>query len=45
MFASTKRKVLDGLNKRYIYGRVVGYLLLRPLPLFSRTRADPVARR
>ncbi|KAJ5995387.1 hypothetical protein N7481_002364 [Penicillium waksmanii] len=24
MIAATKRKVLDGLNRRYIYGRVVG---------------------
>lgn len=25
MITATKRKVLDGLNRRYIYGRVVGY--------------------
>lgn len=32
MFTSTKRKVIDGLNKRYIYGRVVRWLILRSLP-------------
>lgn len=46
MICSAKRKVLDGLNKRYIYGRVVCLMpladagMLSPSNLF--TAANPI---
>lgn len=40
MIVAAKRKVLDGLNRRYIYGRVVGFInlclpLLSPPPIYG----------
>lgn len=48
MFASTKRKVIDGLNKRYIYGRVVCFLILpslsfSPRPALTRSPVYDIA--
>jgi hypothetical protein len=43
MITSAKRKVLDGLNRRYIYGRVVRFpftICLAVCPFFKLARAD-----
>lgn len=41
MITAMKRKVLDGLNRKYIYGRVVSTLSFCESP--DQTQTDPVA--
>lgn len=40
MIAATKRKVLDGMNRRYIYGRVVRISLFSSLSTEQRSQKD-----